>query len=297
MLTKTDAIVIKSMKFRDTSKIVTFYTRRYGKLKGVAKGARQIKSKFGAALEPMTNVSLILYKKEHRDLQLISQCDIIKSYKKINSEFDRMTVALSVLELINQLAHDEEENPPLYALLVETLDQLERASKNLMNLFYAFELRLTGLFGFAPALDACSHCGRQVEEFASEGSVTFQLSKGGILCQHCSKLAKLHSDANVFPNFRSFSKEEMAGRREANVRISVKGLKVMQRLFTARLDSVASLEYSTATGNEIDGTLRLYLRQHFEDLKPLKSQELLRNSVILDSSEGVDPRTKRVFKH
>lgn len=297
MLTKTDAIVIKSMKFRDTSKIVTFYTRRYGKLKGVAKGARQVKSKFGAALEPMTNVSLVLYKKEHRDLQLISQCDIIKAYKKINSEFDRMTVALSVLELINQLAHDEEENPPLYALLVETLDQLERASKNLINLFYAFELRLTGLFGFGPALDACSHCGRQVEEFASEGSVTFQLSRGGILCQHCGKLAKLHSDANVFPNSPSSSKREMVGRSEANVRISVRGLKVMQRLFTAKLDSVASLEYSTATGNEIDGTLRLYLRQHFEDLKPLKSQELLRNSVILNSSEGVDPRTKRVLKH
>jgi recombinational DNA repair protein (RecF pathway) len=159
-----------------------------------------------------------------------------------------------------------------------------------MNLFYAFELRLTGLFGFAPALDACGHCGRQVEEFAREGSVTFRLSRGGILCQHCGKAAKLHTDANVFPHSPSFSKGELVGRRETNVRISVSGLKVMQRLFTAKLDSVASLEYSPATGNEIDGTLRLYLRQHFEDLKPLKSQELLRNSIILNSSEGVDPR-------
>ena len=73
MITKSEAIVLKSMDFRDSSKIVTFYTRSFGKLKGIAKGARQMKSKFGAALEPITRVSLVLYKKEHRDLQLISE--------------------------------------------------------------------------------------------------------------------------------------------------------------------------------------------------------------------------------
>jgi DNA repair protein RecO (recombination protein O) len=79
MITKTEAVVLKSMNYRDSSKIVTFYTRGFGKVKCIAKGARQMKSKFGAGLEPITNVSLVLYKKEHRELQLVSQCDAIKT--------------------------------------------------------------------------------------------------------------------------------------------------------------------------------------------------------------------------
>src|SRR3989304_285501 len=145
MLTKTDAVVLKSMKFRDTSKIVTFYTRRYGKLKGVAEGARETKSKFGASLEPMTLLSLVLYKKEHRDLQLISQADILHRHKSIHSDFDRMPVALSVIELLNRLTHEEEENALLYALVLETLDAIDRAPRNAVNVLFAFELRVCSL--------------------------------------------------------------------------------------------------------------------------------------------------------
>jgi len=63
---------------------------------------------------------------------------------------------------------------------------------------------------------------------------------------------------------------------EGNMRVSVGTLKVLHRLLTARLDSVSTVELTTAAGNEIDGTLRLYLRQHFEDLKPIKSLDILR---------------------
>ena len=283
MLTKTDAIVLKGMKYRDTSKIVTFYTRRYGKLKGVAKGARQMRSKFGAALEPMTNVALVLYKKEHRDLQLVSQCDIIKPYKKIHSEFDRMTAAMAVLELVNQLTHDEEENIALYSLLVETLDELDRGSRRVINLVYAFEIRLEGLFGFAPSLDQCGSCGRRVDEFAAEGSVIFQLSKGAIVCPRCTPELSQHLYQMTFARTPSSSRGKGPGLTESNTRISVQTLKVLQRLFKAKLDSVSALEYSKATGNEIDATLRLYLRQHFEDLKPLKSLEIHNRVVHQDS--------------
>jgi DNA repair protein RecO (recombination protein O) len=117
MITRTDAVVLKSMKYRDSSKIVTFYSRRFGKVQGIAKGARQMKSKFGAALEPLSAVSLILYKKDHRELQLISQCDTLKTYKNIHSELERLAVGLSIIELLNQLTREEEGNDALYTLL------------------------------------------------------------------------------------------------------------------------------------------------------------------------------------
>ncbi len=283
MITKTDAVVLKSMKYRDSSKIVTFYTRRFGKLKGIAKGARQMKSKFGASLEPISAVSLILYKKEHRDLQLISECDVVTTYKTIHSELDRMAVALSVLELLNQLTHDEEGNDALYLLLVQTLDEVERAKKNCVNLLFAFEIRCAAVFGFAPNLEVCLVCHRSLDDIGSGGSAVFQLSRGAVLCSRCGQSAKVTKSDNP-PLNPTRSKVGTAWRPdEGNTRVSVETLKTLQRLLTAPLDTVSSLELSSAQGNEIDGTLRLYLRQHFEDLKPLKSMEILKNYTISGS--------------
>jgi DNA repair protein RecO (recombination protein O) len=163
MITKTDAVVLKSMRYRDTSRIVTFYTRKYGKLKAIAKGARDAKSKFGASLEPMTLSSLVLYKKEQRELQFISQCDIVRQYKRIHSDIGRMAVALSVIELVNQLTQDEEENLTLFSLLVKTLDTLEKSERMFESLFYAFEIRVAGIFGFGMHLEKCVSCGKRLE--------------------------------------------------------------------------------------------------------------------------------------
>ncbi|HAL56354.1 MAG TPA: DNA repair protein RecO [Bacteroidetes bacterium] len=270
MITKTDAVVLKSMKFRGTSKIVTFYSRRYGKLKGIAKGARETKSKFGAALEPMTQVALVLYKKEHRELQFISQCDVIRPYKKIHSEIERMSVTLTVLELINQLTHEEEENPLLYALLTETLEELELAPKNFINLFYAFEVRLCAIFGFAPSFGLCLRCGREMDGVTGK-LVVFQLARGGLACSACCESLSSHSYQELLT--RRGNRVEMRGE---NLRLSLRTARILGRLLSAKLKSVTSLVCTESVGNEIEAALRLYLRCHFENLRPLKSLELYR---------------------
>ena len=273
MLTKTDAIVLKSMKFRDTSKIVTFYTRKYGKIKGVAKGARVMKSKFGAALEPMTQVAIVLYRKEHRDLQLLSQCDIVKPYKNIHADMERMSIAMSVIERINQLTHEEEENALLYNLLVETMDELDRATKNHINLLYAFELRYAALFGFSPGLDSCGDCGRSIEDFNNERSVVFQLFKGAVLCPACagSITAQPYERFGVDNVEKFMQKLTQTG---GNLRVSAPTPRILQRLLASKIGSTTSLEFNLPIRNEIDATLRLYLRYHFEGLKPLRSLEI-----------------------
>ena len=273
MITRTDAVVLKSMKYRDSSKIVTFYSRRFGKIKGIAKGARQMKSKFGAALEPLSAVSLILYKKDQRELQLISQCDLLKTYKTIHSELDRLAVGLSIIELLNQLTHDEEGNDALYALLVQSLDELERAQKHFMNFFLAFELRCASVLGFMPSLDACKGCGRRLDDLVSEDSAVFQSGKGAILCGRCWESKTVLKDG-AFRLGRTGASGTYSD--EGNIRVSIGVLKALQRLLNAPLESIGSIDLGSALGNEIDGTLRLYMRQHFEDLKPIRSFDMLK---------------------
>jgi len=278
MIVKTEAIVLKSMRFRETSRIVTFYTRRYGKLAAIAKGARNLKSKFGASLEPMTGVSLVLYKKESRDLQLVSQCDIIRPYKKIHSEIERMAPAMSVLELLHQLTHDEEEHPALFGLLEQTLDALEAAVRNFENFVYAFQLRMSALFGFAPVLASCVRCGTAQVYEGPLSMVTFRLDKGGLLCRTCAETT--NASPGGLTVRRLDHSPALPGRPPSLVAVRKTTARIMERLFSADLESLSVLEYPADVGNELNETLRSYLQYHFEDLRPLRSAQVFRSMTL-----------------
>jgi DNA repair protein RecO (recombination protein O) len=260
MLIKTEAIVLAAMKYRDTSKIVTFYTKEYGKLKGIAKGARTAKNKFGSALEPMTYSMLVIYKKEHRDLHLISQCDAIKSFKNLSDNLERMTAALAVIELIHQVTHHEERNPALFDLLYETMDALNTSSKNCISYLQAFRFRLAALFGYAPDFEICSTCGNPLMNGGSEKQFAFQIARGAVFCNRC-----------ITPSDSSVQREE----DDAFISISTQVLQIVRRLIHAQMNSLGNLEFDVQVGNQIDELLRLYLRFHFEGLKPLRSTELI----------------------
>jgi len=275
MITKTDAVVLKAMKYRDTSKIVTFYTRRFGKLKGIAKGARQQRSKFGASLDPLSKVSLVLYKKEQRDLHLVSQCDLLSVSKNIRDDLEKMAAGLAVLELVDQLAHEEEENEPFFSLLSETLESIETAKKNVLNLFYAFELRCSAILGFLPDLESCTVCRRRIDQLEGDLSVLFRLTSGGVLCGMCTGEAGNSGGRGRQRNTEGHVKSFSAAREEGSVRLAVGTVRALAFLLKAPLVNVSSLEIGPAVRNEIDGTLRLYLRQHFENMKPVKALDLL----------------------
>lgn len=260
MLTTTEAIVIKSMKYRDSSKIVTFYTRRFGKLKGVAKGSRQSQNKFGAALEAMSYVSLVLYMKEHQDLSLVSQCDAIRSFATIQLDMQRLSVGLSVLELVDQLTHEQEENEALFAVIVRTLEALERRPKHAETLFRAFQIQVASIFGFAPSLEVCRECGRSMSDVEDSGSLAFHHINGAILCSNCrqEKAAELKSGYSV---------------------ISPSTFQILRRFLSGPTEGLSNLSYNERVGNELDETLRLYLRSHFEHLKPIKSLQMFKSGV------------------
>jgi len=259
MLSKTEVIVLKSMKYRDTSKIVTFYTKEYGKLKGIAKGARSAKNKFGSSLEPMTHAMLVLYKKEHREIHLISQCDALCSFKSFSEDFDRMTAALAVIELVHQVTHDEERNPALFALLLDTLGALHTSVKKYSTYVYAFQIRLVTLFGYAPNLETCGACASPLVAGTGETEYSFLIARGAVYCNRCRKPdSSLNVPGDPGSTFTSITAEV---------------LQILRRLQHANLDSLGNLEFSRHAGNQIDEILRLYLRYHFEGLKTLKSTE------------------------
>ncbi len=250
MIARTEAVVLRSMKYRETSRIVTYYTREFGKLAGIVKGARQPKQKFGAALQPMSYVTVVLYKKDGRDLQTVSECDLVKSFRSLMEDLDKMAVGMSIIESVSNIAHEEEGNTHLFDLLVESLTVLDETNGNPANIFLQFEIRLAGILGFRPVFDHCIGCGKTVGPAVLE--VLFDLDKGGPVCAGCRTSLHGHS-----------------------IRISGGSVRMLAVIEKANpRGELASLEFDRSARHEMEQLLQGFLRRHVSGVRALKSERV-----------------------
>jgi DNA repair protein RecO len=183
---KTDAVILRTMDYRETSKIITLYTRQSGKMGVIVKGARQRKNPFGSTLEPLSFITAVIYTKEGRDLQLLTECDHRRVFRAIPASLEKMTAGLAMLEIMNLVTHDGEENHPLFDLLVDTITALDGPIKNPDLLLAYFEIGLAAVLGFRPTLGECVECGQVIPEEKADGGYAFDLPRGGLLCLSCA---------------------------------------------------------------------------------------------------------------
>lgn len=250
MIVTSEAVVLRGRKFRDTSRIVTLYTRRFGKLSVVAKGARELKSRFGASLEPMSVVQAVFYHKEQQELHLLSQCDLIRRFR--GSSLDQLAAGMAVVELVDAVAHGEERQEPLFTLLVETLEAADRATKRAPNAFYMFAVKLADLLGFRPDFHACHRCGRSLDESVlGKAGALFLADSGACLCPSCRK-------------------GEAGG-----VAASTRAVRLLQRLADAEEPGTAlTLVIPPGPGREIRDLLRFHLRSHVGGLHASRAEQV-----------------------
>jgi DNA repair protein RecO (recombination protein O) len=178
---KTEGVIIKYQKFRDTSLIVTFYTKDLGRLKAVAKGARGPKSKFRSSLDLFSYGQLVVYVKQDRDLQLLSDFETIRPFRRVQEDLRLFAHAGAAGEHLEALLAGEEPHPELFDLTLDFLDALENAPAGAPPaLFRAFQLQTSALLGYNPELYSCVGCGR------GEGNMKFSPRMGGLVCPNCS---------------------------------------------------------------------------------------------------------------
>jgi DNA repair protein RecO (recombination protein O) len=183
-ITKTEALVLKSIKFGDTSRIATLYTQNYGKIKVIAKGIRKPKNRLAGALQTFSHIQIVFYKKQTTEIYLLSQSEILHSYQSLTRDLNRYVFASAAMELLDRLISGEEAHPEVFELALETLTFMENCPpKSLEKSFWAFALRLADLLGYKPKLNRCASCGNPV----AEGSILFGPDKGGIVCKKCAR--------------------------------------------------------------------------------------------------------------
>jgi DNA repair protein RecO (recombination protein O) len=175
---RVEAVVLRHSDWGEADRLVTLFSREYGKLRSVAKGARRIKSRKAGHLEPFTKVALLLAR--GRDLWIITQAETVDAFLGLGADLVRTANASYVLELLDKITYDEGENRALYALLVETLQRLEKGEDPFLAIRY-YEIRLLDLMGFRPELFQCVGCLKEIEP----EDQFFSAMQGGVLCPAC----------------------------------------------------------------------------------------------------------------
>jgi len=182
------AIVLRTRAFGESDKIVSFLTENFGKIAGIAKGAKRSRKRFVNSLEPFSLVNLRFQDRPHSSLAFILSSDLLLSFKELATSLDRMSFASYLVEITDGLIGEREENRSVFQHLRDGLCYLDERGASL-GFLTSFELKLLSLAGYQPLLDSCKRCGKDRRVGAT---ARWHLSPrdGGILCETCGRMRK-----------------------------------------------------------------------------------------------------------
>jgi DNA repair protein RecO (recombination protein O) len=182
---KTEAVVLRSFRLGEADRVLHLYTRERGRVGAVAKGVRKTKSRFGARLEPLSHVELLLHQGSG-ELQTITGVELLRSHRSVREEQYRLGVGLVGAEAMLRLFTEQEGNARAFAALTRFLDLLDdvparRGRAALDSLALSFQLKLLWLSGYLPHLTSCADCGAEDEPL-----VGYSARAGGAVCRACA---------------------------------------------------------------------------------------------------------------
>jgi DNA repair protein RecO (recombination protein O) len=193
---KTEAVVLRSLRFGEADRVLHLYTLERGRIGALAKGIRKTKSRFGARLEPLSHVELMLHQGAG-ELQTVTGVELVSSHRAAREDSYRLGVGLVGAEAMLRLFTEQERNPRAFQALtrfLELLDGLEaRAERPALDpLVLSFQLKLLWLSGYLPHLTSCAECGRDDEPL-----VGYSARAGGAVCPSCADGALSLSPAGI----------------------------------------------------------------------------------------------------
>lgn len=234
-LFRTEGIVLKSIKLNEADKIVTIFTKDFGRIKGIVKGVRKTKSQFGSSMENFTIIKLLAFK--GKNFNTISQSEIIQSFFPQSKDLFRYGLAIQCTEMVDRLLVEEDPYLELYELFKNLL-LLLKDEQNPVLLVESFKWKLFALLGYQPELNRCTSCHHLVKK---DEYYIFDISRGGICCLQCQR------ETGSF-----------------QIRISDYLLRLLQRVLIVDLEKIHNKDIEQTVLSEFGKINDLFLSYHFE---------------------------------
>jgi DNA repair protein RecO (recombination protein O) len=181
----TEAVVLRSMRLGEADRVLHLYTEAHGRVGVVAKGVRKTMSRFGARLEPLSHVDLVLHR-GRGELETVTAAQLVRSHRAAREDYYRFSIGMIGAEAMLRLFSEEEANERAFTALTRFLDLLDDAPHaagrpSLDPLGLAFQLKLLWLAGYLPHVQACAECGEEEETL-----VGYSTRAGGAVCARCA---------------------------------------------------------------------------------------------------------------
>lgn len=242
---KTEALVLSKLNYGDTSSIVTFYSESNGKITAIVKGGRSSKSKIGKVVDPVNHLQIIIYKKDTREIQILSSADLLSYFPKLKEDLDTSRYAFAIIELVKNLTLEGDSNKRLFKGIVKILNLLDKQGEKSSILFTKFFLFFLSELGYELVIDKCGICDKALTSNELDYGFNLEL---GFICPDC---------------FRSHDGFE----------------KISAELFNYIFCLKINRKISTVDENIIDKLISLlerYLKYHVPDFKGIQSLKIYR---------------------
>ena len=234
------------MEYQEADKIVTIYTKDYGKITAIAKGVRKTKSKFGSSLEILTYSIFLFYK--GRNLDIVSQTEILESFFSTSKEVIKFAFAANCVEVVNRLTEEREINIGLFNLLKEVLHYLKESNDPKL-LTLSFKWQTMSILGYRPSLNHCCKCNKNVED---QKEMYFHIKEGGLVCNNCT-----------------------AKDKEGCIKASLYFSKLVRKILITPLSTISNATIPDEKMKELEKITDLYIAYHSE--KSFKTDRFLKS--------------------
>lgn len=241
-LYKTEGIVLKRTNFKESDLILTIFTRDFGKISVIAKGARRPSSKFVGHLELFSDLKIMLV--SGKNLDILSQTEVLRYFKGIRENLLKTGLAFYIAELIDKILAERQENYQIFELLRKTLFFLNK-EKTPESLIYFFEVKLFELSGFGPEFLNCLICSSSIKNESNYFSF-----EGGFVCPKCAKKSR------------------------RKIKISREAVKLLRVLKKSNFELISKLKVKEEVLIEVRKILNLFSESIIE--KKLKSKKFLK---------------------
>lgn len=178
---KTDALVIRLADFSESSRVVTLFTRDFGKISCLAKGAKRLRSAFEVSLDLLSQCRVVFLQKSSGNLDLLTESQLVKRFQPQAGSLPHLYAGYYVAELLNALTEAGDPHPDLFQVAIRALRQLE-LQQSIFEPVACFELSILREIGQLPDFDTCMICHSEIE--AGETS-RFWVSQSGLICSRC----------------------------------------------------------------------------------------------------------------
>jgi len=180
-IVKTEAVVLSKLNYGDTSSIVSLYTESDGKISAIIKGGRGPKSKNGKIIDPLNHLQVIIYKKASRDIQILSDANLISHFVNLKEDLDATKYGFAIIEIVKNLTAEHEANSKLFKGLIKILNMINDKIEAPGFLFGRFLLFFLSELGYELSIDKCAVCGNNV---IANKSLGFDFNTG-FICSDC----------------------------------------------------------------------------------------------------------------